>query len=94
MSDQYPEGTWVETKFPVTPEQSAGSRESWPWVRGWVAEVCGPDEWQITVQTRELAQLEDGSPAPVGTLEEEAYYPACFRDASEIRPAPEAEAGL
>lgn len=93
MND-YPEGTWVETRFPVTPEQSAGLRESWPWVRGWVSEICGPDEWQITVQTPELARLEDGSLVPEGTPEEEAYYPACFRDASEIRPAPEAEAGL
>jgi hypothetical protein len=93
MSDQYPEGTWVETKFPVTVDQNLGPRESWPWVRGWVAKVCGPDEWQITVQSPENAQLEDGSPAPEGTPEEEACYPAVYRDASEIRPDPEAEAG-
>ncbi len=91
MTGQYPEGTRVETRFPLTPEQSAGPREAWPWVRGWVCEVCGPDEWAITVQTPELARLEDGSPAPAGTPEEEAFYPGCFRDASEIRPAPEAE---
>jgi len=93
MSDQYPEGTWVQTRFPLTAEQEAGPRESWPWVPGWVGEVCGPDEWAIVLQAPELAQLEDGTPAPEGTPEEEAFYPGCFRDASEIRPAPEAEAG-
>jgi hypothetical protein len=93
VRDQYTEGAWVETRFPLTIEQDAGPRESWPWVRGWVSEVCGPDEWQITVQTPELAQLEDGTPAPEGTPEEEAYYPAVFREASEIRPVAEAEAG-
>ena len=58
---------------------------------GWVSAVCGSDEWQIVVQSPELAELEDGTPAPEGTPEQEAYYPAVFRDASEIRPAPEAE---
>jgi hypothetical protein len=91
MTDQYPEGTWVEARFPITQEQQAGPRESWPWVRGYVCEVCGPDEWQVVVQAPELAQLEDGTPAPEGTPEEAAYYPAVFREASEIRPAPEAD---
>ena len=50
----------------------------------------------ITVQVPELAELEDGTPAPEGTPEEEAFYPGCFRESSEIRPAPESEleAGL
>ena len=51
----------------------------------------GPDEWLITVQVPELAVLEDGTPAPEGTPEDEAFYPGCFRDSSEIRPAPEPE---
>jgi hypothetical protein len=91
MTELYPEGTWVETKFPLTVDQNVGPRESWPWVRGWVSTVCGRDEWQITVQAPELARLADGTPAPEGTPEEEAYYPAVYRDASEIRPVPEAE---
>jgi hypothetical protein len=39
---------------------------------------------------------EDGTPAPEGTAEEEAFYPGCFRDSWQIRPAPEPEpeAGL
>ena len=78
----YPEGCWVETPYPLTEEQAHGPRESWPWLPGWVSGVCGPDEWLITVQVPGLAELEDGTPAPEGTPEEEAFYPGCFRDAS------------
>jgi hypothetical protein len=87
----YAEGSWVEIPYPLTEEQAHGPRESWPWLPGWVSEICGPDEWLITVQVPELAQLEDGTPAPEGTPEEEAFYPGCFRESSEIRPAPEPE---
>ena len=45
----------------------------------------GPDEWQVCVQHPALAELEDGSPAPDGTPEDEAYYPCVFWDASELR---------
>ena len=96
MTDQYPEGTWVETRYPSAPGDivASGPRESWPWLPGWVSAVCGPDEWQIVVQVPELAQLEDGTPAPEGTPEGDAFYPAVFRDASEIRmPEAEPEAG-
>jgi hypothetical protein len=78
MTD-YPEGSWVETPYPLTEEQAHGPRDSWPWLPGWVSEVCGPDEWLITVQVPELAVLEDGTPAPEGTPEDEAFYPGCFR---------------
>jgi hypothetical protein len=81
----------VETRYPLTVEQARGPRDSWPWLPGWVAEVCGPDEWFIVVQARELAVLEDGTP-PMDTPDEELFYPGCFRESSEIRPAPEPEA--
>jgi hypothetical protein len=48
-----------------------------------VAAECGPDEWEICVQAPELATWH----------EDEAWYPACFRDSSEIR-LPEAQAVL
>ena len=35
--------------------------------------------------------LGDGSPAPVGTADEDLFYPCCFRDGSEIRPATDGE---
>jgi len=40
----------------------------------------------VCVEARELAMLDDGSPAPDGTADEDLFYPCCFRDASEIRP--------
>jgi len=43
----------------------------------------------VTVYARELATLEDGSPAPDGTPGEDMFFPQCFRDSSELKRAPE-----
>ena len=86
MTDvQFPEDSWVEVRFPLTAEQERGDRDAWPWLPGWVAAECGPDEWEICVQAPELGFERDG----------ETCYPTCFRESSELRPAPEpgAEAG-
>jgi hypothetical protein len=37
------------------------------------------------VRPRELDTLEDGTPAPADTAEEDLFFPCCFRDASENR---------
>jgi hypothetical protein len=37
------------------------------------------------VEARELAVLDDRSPAPDGTADEDLFFPCCFRDSSEIR---------
>ncbi len=71
----FPEGSWVEVRYPLTKEQERGDRAAWPWLPGWVVSVCGPDEWKICVQTPELAMQDEG----------ETVYPVCFRDASELR---------
>ena len=52
---EFPEDTWVEVRYPLTPEQEHGDREAWPWLPGWVVTECGPDEWQVCVQAPELA---------------------------------------
>jgi hypothetical protein len=83
----------VEVKFPLTPEQEHGDRNAWPWLPGWVAEVCGPNEWQIVVQAPGLGRTEAGEIPGPGVPDDELFFPSCFRDASEIRePQPEAEA--
>jgi hypothetical protein len=86
----------VQVRYPVTAEQEAGPREGWPWVPGWVAEVCGSDEWQVCVQASGLGRTAEGEiPAP-GVPDEELYFPLVFRDSSEIRdpsPGREPEAG-
>ena len=57
----------------------------WPWLPGSIVEQCGPDEWYVAVSERSLAVLEDGSPAPDGTAEDDLFYPCCWRDSTEIR---------
>ena len=76
----FPEDSWVEVRYPLTKEQELADRAAWPWLPGWVVSICGPDEWEICVQTPELAAEHEG----------EAVYPVCFRDSSELR-YPEAE---
>ena len=52
-------------------------------------EQCGPDEWQVCVEDRDVAVLRDGRRAPRNTASRNLYCPLCFRDSSEIRrPAP------
>jgi hypothetical protein len=70
-----PEDSWVEVRYPLTRGQEHGDRDEWPWLPGWVAAECGPDEWGICVQAPELAIQHEG----------ETWYPTCFRDSSEIR---------
>jgi hypothetical protein len=80
----FPEDSWVEVRYPLTGEQEHGDRAAWPWVPGWVISRCGPDEWEICVQTPELATEH----------QDETVFPVCFRDSSELRaPATEPEAG-
>jgi hypothetical protein len=86
MND-YPEGTRVLVKYPRSKEEEQGERSAWPWLPGVVEEACGLDEWLVTVTAPELAQLEDGSPAPEEADPEDTWHPQCFRDHTEIREA-------
>ena len=80
----FPEDCWLEVRYPPTCEREHADRAAWPWLPGWVVSVCGPDEWEICVQTPELATEHQG----------ETVFPVCFRDSSELRaPATEPEAG-
>jgi hypothetical protein len=85
---QWPPETEVEVRYPLTDEAAHGDREAWPWLPGWIAEVCGPDEWQVCVQAPELGRTEDGRVPPPGTPAEDLLFPLCFRDSSEIRARP------
>jgi hypothetical protein len=79
----HPENAGVQVRYPLTSEQEHGDRAGWPWLTGWVVRVCGPNEREICVQAPELATRH----------EDEAWYPTCLRDSSEIR-LPEAQAHL
>jgi hypothetical protein len=87
-SDLYPIGTDVEVKYPRTKVEEQGDRAAWPWLPGWIVEVCGPDEWQVCVQDYALALTEDGQVPPPGIPEQDLLFPCCFRDSSEIRIRP------
>lgn len=59
-------------------------RDEWPWLPGTVVGQCGPEEWQVRVDVDELAEDDvedqvDGNGRPL------LWYPAVFRDASELR---------
>jgi hypothetical protein len=82
---RFPDDSLVEVRYPRDLQEELGDRSGWPWLPGSILSQCGPDEWHVCVEDRELARLDDGSPAPGGTADRELLYPCCFRDASEIR---------
>jgi hypothetical protein len=81
---RFPDDSSVEVWYPP-PGADHQRRETWAWLPGTIAGQCAPDEWHVWVDARELATLEDGSPAPEGTKDEDLYFPGCFREASELR---------
>ena len=82
---RFPDDSPVKVRYPRNRQEELGDRLAWPWLVGSILGQCGPDEWYVCVEVRELATLNDGSPAPAGTVDEDLFYPCCFRDASEIR---------
>lgn len=89
---RFPEDSAVEVRYPRNKAEEQGDRSAWPWLPGLVLEQCGPDEWQVLVQSPELATLEDGTVPPAGTPDDELCFPVCFRDSSELRRIPRREA--
>ena len=84
---RFPDDSPVQVRYPRIGQDEQGDRSGWPWLPGSIVSQCGPDEWHVCVEARELATLDDGSPAPAEAADEGLYYPACYRDASEIRRA-------
>jgi hypothetical protein len=102
----FPDDSAVEVRFPLhqiplrQPGQSAeehlavvrADRATWAWLPGTIEQQCGPDEWLVTIEDRRVATLDDCSPAPEGTPDEDLLFPQCYRDSSELRAA--APAGM
>jgi hypothetical protein len=96
---RFPDGSAAETRFPVTPspkrqpgqsedEHAAALRadmETWPWLAATIGHQCGPDEWEVVIEDRRVAQLDDGTLAPEGTPDDDLLFPVAWRDSSEIR---------
>jgi hypothetical protein len=83
---KFPDNSPVEIRYPRNAQEEQGDRSAWPWLPGSILEQCGPDEWYVCVEVRELAVLRDGRRPPRRTASRNLYYPCCYRDSSEIRP--------
>jgi hypothetical protein len=83
---RFPDETPVEVRYPRSKQEEHGDRSKRPWLPASILEQCGPDEWYVCVEVKELAVLRDGRRAPRGTASRNLYYSCCFRDSSEIRP--------
>ena len=91
---RFPDDSPVEVRYPRSKqEERYGDRSAWPWLPASILEQCGPDEWYVCVEVRELAVLRDGRKPPRGTPSRNLYYPCCYRDSTEIRPRTTAAPG-
>jgi hypothetical protein len=88
---RFPDDSPVLVRYPRDKREEQGDRSAWPWLPGSILSQSGPDEWYVCVEDRPLAVLDDGSPAPARTADEDLFYPCCFRDGSEIRRATDRE---
>jgi hypothetical protein len=81
---RFPDESPVQVRYPRSKQEEQDDRKQW--LPGTIVEQCGPDEWYVCIEVRELAVLRDGRRAPRGTAGRNLYYPCCYRDGSEIRP--------
>jgi hypothetical protein len=85
---RFPDDSPVWVWYPPEGDKQSGSppREQWAWLPGSILSQCGPSEWLVVVEVRELATREDGSTPAKNTPSRKLYYPTCYRDQREIRP--------
>jgi hypothetical protein len=82
---RFPDDSAVEVRCPRSKEEEQADRSAWPWLPASILRQCGPDEWYVCIEVRDLAVLRDGRRPPRGTASKNLYFPCCFRDSSEIR---------
>ncbi len=63
---KFPDESPVEFRYPRSKREEQADRDTWPWLPGSVVEQCGPDEWYVCIEVRELAVLRDGRRAVLG----------------------------
>ena len=63
---RFPDDSLVEVRYPRNRQEELGDRSARPWLPGSILGQCGPNEWHVRVEARELATLDNGSPAPAG----------------------------
>ena len=57
---KFPDESPVEVRYPRSKQEEQGDREQWPWPPGTMVGQCGPDEWYVCIEVRELTVLQDG----------------------------------
>ena len=75
---RFPDDAEVEARYPLAGQMV---RDEWPWLPATILRQCGPNEWYVRIDVDELAE-----PDELG--DDLMWYPACFRDASELRYSP------
>lgn len=72
---------------PRTFTEIHGPRDDWAWMAGCIVARTGPGEWSIMLTAAELAELEDGTPAPVHRTDPdlEVFFPVVYRDVTGIK---------
>jgi hypothetical protein len=75
---RFPDDSPVLVRYPRSKQEERGDRSAWPWLPGSILSQCGPDEWRVRVEARELAMLDDGRPAPARTADGDLFYPVLF----------------
>src|ERR1039458_9336726 len=55
-----PTRAWSRVRYPRSKQEEQGHRSAWPWLPGSILEQCGPDEWDVCVEVRELPVLRGG----------------------------------
>ena len=58
---KFPDESPVEVRYPRSKQEEHGDREPWPCLPGTIVEQCGPDEWYVFIEVRELAPQWMGS---------------------------------
>jgi hypothetical protein len=71
---RFPDDSSVEVRYLRSKQEEHADRSKWPWLPGSILKQCGPDEWYVCVEVRELAVLGDGRRAPRGTASPEPGY--------------------
>jgi hypothetical protein len=79
---RFPDDASVLVRYPLDDKED---RETWPWLPGSILGQGASDEWHVVVDgSDDLAEPDPEHPS-------EFLYPACFRDASELRLITESE---
>ena len=80
---RFPEGSAVRVRYPA-PGADENDRETWPLLPGSVLGQCAADKWHVVLDVRDLATLEDGSPAPEDAPDDQLRYPDVYCDSAEM----------